>query len=51
MIHVFSVAYYHDKDHIITEHEFKHLEIAIQIVADVWSFESNNVYTIVDERE
>ena len=51
MITVFSVAYFHDKDHIITVHEYQYLETAISIVAEVWAHEPNNVYTIIDDTE
>ena len=51
MITVFSVAYYHNKEHIVTEHTFQDFEKACQIVAEVWIHEPNNVYTIVDEGE
>ncbi len=51
MIFVYSCAYYHKKEHIVTEHTFQDFEKACQIVAEVWGFEPGNVYTIVDEGE
>ena len=51
MITVYSVAYYHNKEHIITEHKFQNFDIACQVVGEVWAYAENNVYTIIDDRE
>ena len=49
IIHVFSIMYYHNKDHLIQSHIFGNFEDACKVVAEVWAFEPNNVYTIVDD--
>ena len=51
MIHVFSVSYYYEKHHEINEHVFDSFERACQVVAEVWLYSPNNVYTIVDNTE
>ena len=51
MIYVCSVIYYHGKDHLIQWHVFGRFEDACDVVAEVWAYEPNNVYTIIDDRE
>lgn len=51
MIYVYSVIYYHNKDHEIREHKFEKFKDAVNVVAETWPFEPGNVYTIVDDRE
>ena len=52
MIHVYSVIYYHNKDHEVKLHIYDDgFEEVCNIVAEVWVHEPNNAYTIVDNRD
>lgn len=51
MIHVYGVVYNKGKEFTMTHHTFQYLENAFQVVAEVWAYEDNRVYTIIDDRE
>jgi len=51
MIHVYGVVYHKGEEFTKTHHTFLYFENAILVVAEVWAYEDNRVYTIIDDRE